>query len=329
VPVSADLQPVLDAVASRRAARDDFDLAEYREYFRVFCTSGRHLAAEVAEVVDRTLPGPDGELPVRVYRVDGLGDSAPVVLYLHGGGWTVGDLEGYDEQCRAVAAASGAVVVAVEYRLAPEHPFPAAVEDSWAALCWVSEHAADLGVDPERLVVAGDSAGGNLTAVVALMARDRGGPTIAHQFLIYPATDFDYESGRWPSLEENAEGYVLELATMRWYAANLAGGRDPVTDPLSADPLAAPIRAADHSGLAPATVTVAGFDPLRDEGLAYAEVLRDAGVPTEVVHHAEQVHGYWIFAPLVPSSGSAREVDLAVLRDVIAALPSGPLPDGG
>jgi len=323
VPVAADLQPLLDLLSGRWEPGAPFDLEERREGYRTICTAGRHLAAEVAEVADRTLPGPDGELPIRVYRADGLGDRAPVVLYLHGGGWTIGDLEGYDEQCRAVAATSGAVVVALEYRLAPEHPFPAAVEDSWAALCWVSEHAAELGVDPGRLVVAGDSAGGNLAAVLSLLARDRGGPAIAHQFLIYPATDFDYDSGRWPSLEENAEGYLLELATMRWFATNLVGDRDPVAEPLAADPMAAPICATDHAGLPPATVTVAGFDPLRDEGLAYAEVLGDAGVPVEVLHHGEQIHGYWIVAPLVPSSGSARDVDLAALRAAIEALPIG------
>ena len=316
MPVAADLQPLLE-LAGRREPGAPINVDERRESYRAICTAGRHLAAEVAEVLDSTLPGPHGDLPIRIYRAAGLGDGVPVILYLHGGGWTIGDLEGYDEQCRAVASTSGAVVVALEYRLAPEHPFPAAVEDSWSALCWVHENAADLGVDPERLVVAGDSAGGNLSAVLSLMARDRGTPTIVHQFLIYPATDFDYDSGRWPSREENAEGYFLELATMRWFAENLAGDQD-----LTAEPLAAPIRAADHSGVAPATVTVAGFDPLRDEGLAYAEVLRVAGVPVEVIHHEGQVHGYWIFAPLVPSCAAARDVDLVALRSAIDALSS-------
>ncbi len=318
MPVAADLQPLLDAMAGRREPGAPFDLHERREGYRVICTAGRHLAAEVPEVVERTLPGPEGDLPIRIYRAEGLGDRAPVVLYLHGGGWTIGDLEGYDEQCRAVASTAGAVVVALEYRLAPEHPFPAAIDDSWAALCWVSEHAAELGIDPARLVVAGDSAGGNLSAVLPLLARDRGGPAIAHQFLIYPATDLDYDSGRWPSLEENGTGYFLELATMRWFAGNVSGGRD-----LMAEPLAAPIRAEDHTGLPPATVMVAGFDPLRDEGLAYAEVLRAAGVPVEVIHHEEQVHGYWIVAPLVLSSGAARDVDLATLRATIEGLSAG------
>ncbi len=316
--VAADLQPLLDLISQGRDPDAPIDLEERRVSYRAICTGGRHLAAEVAEVVDRMIPGPESDLPVRIYRAEGLGDRSPVVLYLHGGGWTIGDLEGYDEQCRAVASTSGAVVVALEYRLAPEHPFPAAVDDSWAALCWVSEHAGELGVDSGRLVVAGDSAGGNLSAVLSLLARDRGGPAIDHQFLIYPATDFDYDSRRWPSLEENAVGYFLELRMMRWFADNVAGGRD-----LSTEPLAAPIRAENHAGLPPATVMVGGFDPLRDEGLGYAEMLRSAGVPVEVIHHEEQVHGYWIVAPLVPSSGAARQIDLDALRAAIEALPVG------
>jgi len=318
VPVAADLQPLLGLRAEARDPESRFDPEVLRDGYRAICTAGRDSAAEVASVTDSTIPGPDSDLPIRTYRADGLGELPPVVLYLHGGGWTLGDLEGYDEQCRAVAATVGAVVVALEYRLAPEHPFPAAVEDAWAALCWVADHADELEVDAGRLVVAGDSAGGNLTAVLSLLARDRGGPAIAHQFMVYPATDFDYESGRWPSLEENAEGYFLELATMRWFGDNYSGGRD-----LAAEWTACPIRADDHAGLPPATITIADFDPLRDEGLAYAEAMRAAGVPVEVLRHAEQVHGYWIVAPLVPSSGAARAADLEVLRATIAALPAG------
>ena len=318
MPVAADLQPLLDLIAGRKGPSHPFDLQERRDGYRAICTSGQHLAAEVTEVSDRNLPGPEGDLPIRIYRNEWCGDRAPVVLYLHGGGWTIGDLDGYDEQCRAVASTSGAVVVALEYRLAPEFPFPAAVDDAWAALCWVSERSEELGIDPGRIVVAGDSAGGNLSAVLSLLARDRSGPSIAHQFLIYPATDFDYDSGSWLSLEENGTGYFLELATMRWFAENLAGGRD-----LTSEPLVAPIRALHHADLPPATVVVAGFDPLRDEGLAYAEVLRSAGVPVEVIHHEEQIHGYWIFAPIVLSSGEARSVDLEALQATIAALPVG------
>ena len=229
---------------------------------------------EMAEVLDRVIPGPDGgDLPIRSYRPPGAAERPPVIVYLHGGGWTIGDLETHDEPCRALAAGTGAVVISVDYRLAPEHRFPDALDDAYAAVCFVADNADELGVDVERLVVAGDSAGGNLAAVVSLMARDRSGPAIALQVLIYPAVDFDYDSGRWPSLEENATGYFLHLETMRWFA-------DCYGDigQLAGDPLAAPIGAADHTGLPPAHVSVAGFDPLRDEGLGYAATLAGAGV---------------------------------------------------
>jgi acetyl esterase len=240
-----------------------------------------------------------------------------VVVYLHGGGWTIGDLQTHDEPCRALAAGTGAVVVSVDYRLAPEHPFPAAVDDAYAAACFVAGNAEDLGVDADRLVVAGDSAGGNLAAVVSLLARDRSGPTIALQVLIYPAVDFDFDSGRWPSLEENATGYFLHLETMRWFADCYGG-----TGLLAGDPSAAPIRATDHSGLPPVHVSVAGFDPLRDEGLGYAEALAGAGVPVTLCRHDAQVHGYWHFAPSVESSGAAREADIAAISVALAGLAS-------
>jgi acetyl esterase len=240
-----------------------------------------------------------------------------VVVYLHGGGWTIGDLQTHDEPCRALAAGTGAVVVSVDYRLAPEHPFPAAVDDAYAAACFVAGSAEDLGVDADRLVVAGDSAGGNLAAAVSLLARDRSGPTIALQVLIYPAVDFDFDSGRWPSLEENATGYFLHLETMRWFADCYGG-----TGLLAGDPSAAPIRATDHAGLPPAHVSVAGFDPLRDEGLGYAEALAGAGVPVTLCRHDAQVHGYWHFAPSVESSGAAREADIAAISVTLDGLAS-------
>jgi len=274
--------------------------------------------AEMAEVVDRVIPGPDGsDLPIRSYRPYGAGERPPVVVYLHGGGWTIGDLQTHDEPCRALAAGTGAVVVSVDYRLAPEHPFPAAVDDAYAAACFVAGNAEDLGVDADRLVVAGDSAGGNLAAVVSLLARDRSGPTIALQVLIYPAVDFDFDSGRWPSLEENATGYFLHLETMRWFADCYGG-----TGLLAGDPSAAPIRATDHSGLPPVHVSVAGFDPLRDEGLGYAEALAGAGVPVTLCRHDAQVHGYWHFAPSVESSSAAREADIAAISVALAGLAS-------
>ena len=315
MPVADDLVALMALVDAARLPMDEVTPESMRAGYSALVAQG---GAEMAEVVDRVIPGPDGsDLPIRSYRPYGAGERPPVVVYLHGGGWTIGDLQTHDEPCRALAAGTGAVVVSVDYRLAPEHPFPAAVDDAYAAACFVAGNAEDLGVDADRLVVAGDSAGGNLAAVVSLLARDRSGPTIALQVLIYPAVDFDFDSGRWPSLEENATGYFLHLETMRWFADCYGG-----TGLLAGDPSAAPIRATDHSGLPPVHVSVAGFDPLRDEGLGYAEALAGAGVPVTLCRHDAQVHGYWHFAPSVESSGAAREADIAAISVALAGLAS-------
>ncbi len=315
MPVADDLVALMALVDAARLPMDEVTPESMRAGYSALAAQG---GAEMAEVVDRVIPGPDGsDLPIRSYRPYGAGERPPVVVYLHGGGWTIGDLQTHDEPCRALAAGTGAVVVSVDYRLAPEHPFPAAVDDAYAAACFVAGNAEDLGVDADRLVVAGDSAGGNLAAVVSLLARDRSGPTIALQVLIYPAVDFDFDSGRWPSLEENATGYFLHLETMRWFADCYGG-----TGLLAGDPSAAPIRATDHSGLPPVHVSVAGFDPLRDEGLGYAEALAGAGVPVTLCRHDAQVHGYWHFAPSVESSGAAREADIAAISVALAGLAS-------
>ena len=315
MPVADDLVALMALVDAARLPMDEVTPESMRAGYSALAAQG---GAEMAEVVDRVIPGPDGsDLPIRSYRPYGAGERPPVVVYLHGGGWTIGDLQTHDEPCRALAAGTGAVVVSVDYRLAPEHPFPAAVDDAYAAACFVAGNAEDLGVDADRLVVAGDSAGGNLAAAVSLLARDRSGPTIALQVLIYPAVDFDFDSGRWPSLEENATGYFLHLETMRWFADCYGG-----TGLLAGDPSAAPIRATDHAGLPPAHVSVAGFDPLRDEGLGYAEVLAGAGVPVTLCRHDSQVHGYWHFAPSVASSGTAREADIAAIAVAMADLAS-------
>ncbi|KUI33795.1 lipase [Mycobacterium sp. GA-2829] len=257
------------------------------------------------DTADRRIPGPAGDIAIRVYRPETAESAPPVVVFFHGGGFALGDLDTHDGECRRHAAAAEAVVVSVDYRLAPEHPYPAAVEDAWTALQWVAAHGADLDADTARLAVAGDSAGGNLAAVVAQRARDHGGPPIAFQLLWYPVTMWDLSL---PSVSENAEAPILDRAAItglsRWYAADL-------TDP---SPDMAPGRADDLRGLPPAYIAVAGHDPLRDDGIRYAELLTAAGVPVEL-HHAETlVHGYLGYAGVVPAVTDTVDRGLAALH---------------
>jgi acetyl esterase len=239
----------------------------------------------VARVEDRTILGPGGDLPLRVIApVNREEGPTPVLVYYHGGGWVVGDLASHEGVCRALANASGAIVVSVGYRLAPEHRFPAAADDAYAALAWFAEYAGEVGGDPTRLAVCGDSAGGNLAAAAALMARDRGGPALALQVLAYPILDCDFES---ESYRLFAEGCLLTRSEMLWYWDQYV---PDVNRRL--EPYASPLRAADLSGLAPALVLTAGYDVLRDEGERYAERLRDSGTPATHVRYGGMIHGF-------------------------------------
>lgn len=242
--------------------------------------------AEVAEVHNLNAPGPDGNvIALRSYRPAIEGDL-PVLLYFHGGGFVAGTLEVADGPCRLLANSAGAIVVSVDYRLAPEHRSPAAAEDCYAATTWVAENAAVLGGNGTRLGVAGDSAGGNLAAVVALMARDRGGPRLAMQLLLYPVTDLDPDADSYPSRVQNSEGYLLTSRAMRWFGERYL---EKSTD--AGHVYNSPIRA-DLVGLPPAAVVTAGHDPLRDEGNAYAFALQDAG--TQVLHleNPSMIHAF-------------------------------------
>ncbi|WP_046315218.1 alpha/beta hydrolase [Mycobacterium sp. UM_Kg1] len=257
---------------------------------------------------DRVIEGPGGDLPIRIYRPAGSqSGAAPVVVFFHGGGFVAGDLETHDGTARMHAAGAGAVVVSVDYRLAPEHPFPAAVHDALAAVEWVAAHAGELGVDPARLAVAGDSAGGNLAAVVAQLARDGGGPAIAFQLLWYPATTYD---GSLPSFSENAQAPIIDSKAIAALTLAYAGHVD-LTDP---PPTLAPARAANLAGLPPAYIAVAGHDPLRDDGIRYGELLAAAGVPVQV-HNAEtMIHGYLGYAGVIPAATEAADRGLAALK---------------
>jgi acetyl esterase len=275
---------------------------------------------DVASVADMSVPTPDGDVPVRVYvplgdpaGPDGPEEPRPVLVYLHGGGWTIGSIETHDNTCRSLANGSGAVVVSVDYRLAPEHPYPAALDDCEAALRWVVDNSGELGIDAGRLALGGDSAGGNLAAVITQRLRDSG-PPIRFQLLVYPAVDATLAHR---SIDENAEGYFLTKAAMLWFGHNyLAGaGTDP-TDPRVSPLLAAPEALA---GLPPALVITAEYDPLRDEGEAYAAALRAAGVAATATRYDGVIHGFFQLPDAIPEGKSAIDEACTALRRALAS----------
>ena len=296
MPVDPHIAPLLELLATVPPMHEGSP-EEARAAFRQLAVGGRQPehVVRVGAVEDLTLPGPAGDLAARVYRPEQDG-AVPTVVLFHGGGWVIGDLDTHDNMARSICRDCEAVVVSVDYRLAPEAPFPAAVEDAVAATRWVASRLADLGGD-DRLAVAGDSAGGNLAAVVAQQLRDAGGPALVGQLLVYPAVDVtgDYAS-RW----ENAEGYFLDLPTMAWFMDHYAADAA-----LHEDPRISPLRHTDLSGLPPAVVVTAEFDPLRDEGEAYAEALGAAGVPVEVRRFDGMIHGFFDMGAFSPGAQAA------------------------
>lgn len=265
-------------------------------------------------IEDRTIAhGESSAIPVRIYWPDGDDTPLPVVVFYHGGGFCLGDLDTHDPLARDHAVGAEAIVVSVDYRLAPEHPFPAGVNDCWAALQWVGEHAAELGGDPGRIAVAGDSAGGNLAAVMALLARDHGGPALAFQLLWYPTVTADLSL---PSFTENADAPILNRevidAFLTWYLADL-----DISDPKALPTTFVPANADDFSDLPPAFIGTAEHDPLRDDGIRYAELLQAAGVPVELSNEPSLVHGYASFALVIPAAREATDRGLAALRKAL------------
>ena len=264
--------------------------------------------AQIASAEDLEVAGSNGPLPARLYRPEAAA-PVPTLVFFHGGGFTIGDLETHDAQCRVLCRDVEAAVLSVEYRLAPEAPFPAAVEDACAATRWAFEHVGELGEDPHRVAVGGDSAGANLAAVVAQLLRGHE-PALAGQLLIYPVVDF---CSRRPSHEENGEGYMLTDRDMRWFEGNyLPDGARPE------DPTASPLLADDLAGLPPAVIASAEFDPLRDEGRAYADALEAAGVPVNHVCFEGLVHGFFAMGPLSVAAAAAVAQVGGNLRELLS-----------
>ncbi|HST65275.1 MAG TPA: alpha/beta hydrolase [Mycobacteriales bacterium] len=282
------LDPQVQAIRARREAEGytplyemSLERARAEDLASIQASSGP--PEEVASVREGWIDGPDGPLRLRIYRPAGDG-PLPALVYFFGGGWVLGTIDTSDAICRALANAAGCVTVSVGYRLAPEHKFPAALHDCAAAVRWVAANAAEIGVDPGRLAVGGDSAGGNLAAAVTLLCRERG-PALAHQLLVYPNTDFAADT---PSRREAVDRLLFNRISVEWYYGHYL---ESTSD--GADPLVSPLRAPDLSGLPPATVVTAEYDPLRDEGEAYAARLAEAGVPVELRRFDGMIHGFF------------------------------------
>jgi acetyl esterase/lipase len=276
---------VLDLVKKvGRPSYDQLSPPEARQQYRETRTALQPEAPDMAVVKDLSADSAAGPVPLRLYRPAVDGAPLPALIYFHGGGWVIGDLETHDVLCRQLAEQSGFAVVAVDYRLAPEHKFPAAVDDCWAATRWIASHAGELGIDGGRLAVGGDSAGGNLAAVIALMARDAGGPALGFQLLIYPATDLTRTAA---SHTEFADGYLLTRNMTGWFTAHYVRNAGDETDWKGS-----PLRTASLAGVAPALIITAGFDPLRDEGEAYARRLREAAVTVDYICYGGMIHGF-------------------------------------
>ncbi|MEO6879881.1 MAG: alpha/beta hydrolase [Mycobacteriaceae bacterium] len=295
-PIDPQLSAVLDVLPLSDIGGEVTDPTVMREGMRQMATAVP-AGIEVAHVHDTDADG----VPVRVYRPDAT-EALPLVVFVHGGGFVIGSIDTHDATARRIARDARAVVVSVGYRLAPEHPFPAAVEDSWTALRWATAHAGEIGADASRTAVAGDSAGGNLAAVLTHLARDAGGPELVFQLLFYPVTS---GSNDWPSMRSNANAPVLTRRAMEWFSQQYQGDCSVRANPAAAETFA---------GLPPAFVATAGHDPLRDDGEAYVGLLERDGVSAHGVRYPALVHGFAALDGLVPACTRAVDDCVAALR---------------
>jgi len=304
--MSVVLDPSAAAVmkAFRDANRPSYETMsppEAREAYMAARAASQPEPPHVASVENISAPSPAGPIPLRVYKPAAATGTAAALIYIHGGGFVIGNIDSHDVLCRTLANDAGIIVVSIEYRLAPEHKFPAAVDDSIAATRWIADNASTFGIDPNRIFIGGDSAGGNLSAVVAIHARDSGGPKLAGQVLIYPATDFSMSH---PSHLDPDTGALLTRSLIGWFRTQYLNGNGDIDDWR-----ASPLRIKDFKGLPPAYVMTCGADPLHDEGAEYAERLKDAGIDVAYSHFPGQFHGFITMGKILPEANvAAREV---------------------
>jgi acetyl esterase len=311
------LDPVLKAFLDQIAAIGgpktwEMSPGEAREAFAALMQLAGPKDIPIGKVADLSIPAPHGAIAARSYTpVAGGGEALPTLVFFHGGGWVIGSIATHDGLCRLLANDSGCRVISVEYRLSPESKFPGPVDDAFAALAWIEKNAADLGVDANRLAVGGDSAGGGLAAVMAQMAKAKGGPKLAYQLLLFPVTQIGAET---KSLKDFAEGYFLERRTLDWfYAQYLPTGAE------KSDPRISPLLAKDLSGLPPAFVMLAEFDPLHDEGQDYAQRLRGAGVSVTVPEHPGMTHDFIYLQGILPQAATALADAAKAMKAALSA----------